>query len=153
MSGHKLDNKEALAFIFAGKSIVTFLNSESGNRFTFKITKGKDNVSFVSVLSGPENYTYMGILIDDIYKHGRKSTMSVEATSVKVFNYVLSHLKKETLPNFIEIWHEGKCGKCGLTGYKRPRCLGRVLCALWLYHIVVVGYYCCVIFTQRFLAS
>ena len=37
MEGHKLNNSEALKFIFAGKSIVTLLNSKTGNRFTFKV--------------------------------------------------------------------------------------------------------------------
>jgi hypothetical protein len=46
---------------------------------------------------------------------GKKSAISKDAQSVKVFEYVLNKLKTNTLPDFIEAWHEGKCGKCGRT--------------------------------------
>ena len=116
MSVHKLNNSESLKFIFAGKSIVTFLNSETGNRFTFRIKQAKDsNLFFVSVLTSPDIYTYIGTVVGGVYTHGKKSTISKEATSVKVFSYVLSRLKENILPVIIEIWHEGRCGKCGKT--------------------------------------
>jgi hypothetical protein len=51
MNGHKITNtKEALKFIFAGKSVVTFVNTNTGNRFTYKVKQAKDsNLFFVSV--------------------------------------------------------------------------------------------------------
>jgi hypothetical protein len=114
MTGHKLNNSEALKFIFAGKSIVTLLNSKTENRFTFKVKQAKDsNMFFVSVLTGPETYSYIGTCIEGIYRHGRKSTISKDAQSVKVFEYVINKLKINNLPDFVEAWHEGKCGKCG----------------------------------------
>jgi len=67
MTGHKLDNKEALKFIFAGKSLVTFVNTNTGNRFTFKVKQAKNsNLFFVSVLTSPEVYTYIGTATDKI---------------------------------------------------------------------------------------
>lgn len=114
MDGHKLDNSEALKFIFAGKSIVTLLNSKTGNRFTFKVKQAKDsNMFFVSVLTRPETYSYIGTCIEGKFRHGRKSDISADAQSVKVFDYVLAKLVLGTLPDFIEAWHEGRCGKCG----------------------------------------
>lgn len=114
MTGHKLNNSEALKFIFAGKSIVTLLNSKTENRFTFKVKQAKDsNMFFVGVLTGPETYSYIGTCIEGIYRHGKKSTISKEAQSVKVFEYVINKLKINNLPDFVEAWHEGKCGKCG----------------------------------------
>jgi hypothetical protein len=114
MTGHKLNNSEALKFIFAGKSIVTLLNSKTENRFTFKVKQSKDsNMFFVSVLTGPDTYSYIGTCVEGIYRHGRKSTISKEAQSVKVFEYVINKLKINNLPDFVEAWHEGKCGKCG----------------------------------------
>ena len=116
MEGHKLNNSEALKFIFAGKSLVTLLNSKTGNRFTFKVKQAKDsNMFFISVLTGPENYSYIGTCIEGVYRHGKKSVISKDAQSVRVFDYVFSNLCKGALPEFIEIWHEGKCGKCGRT--------------------------------------
>ncbi len=116
MTGHKLDNKEALKFIFAGKSLVTFVNTNTGNRFTFKVKQAKNsNLFFVSVLTSPEVYTYIGTATEGVYRHGRKSHITKDSQSVKVFEYVINKLKSQNLPEFIEVWHEGKCGKCGRT--------------------------------------
>jgi len=114
MTNHRLNNTDYLKFIFAGKSIVTFLNTKSENRFTFKIKQAKNsNLFFVSVLTSPDTYTYIGTVVDGVYKHGTKSHLSKDVQSVKVFEYVLNKSKTLTLPDFIEVWHEGRCGKCG----------------------------------------
>lgn len=115
MKGHKIIiAKEALKFMFAGKSVVTFVNTQTGNRFTFKIKQAKDsNLFFVSVLTNPEQYSYIGTCVEGKYKHGKKSQISENAQSVKVFNYMLNKLITDTLPDFLEVWHEGFCGKCG----------------------------------------
>lgn len=116
MKGHKLNNEDAIRFIFAGNSTSTFLNTKTDNRFTYKVKKAKDSdLYFVSVLTSPDIYTYIGTILNGLYKHGKKSNILNTAQSVKVFDYVLSNLMKLSLPNFIEIWHEGKCGKCGRT--------------------------------------
>jgi hypothetical protein len=114
MSPNKLENTKALKFIFAGKSIVTFLNTKTNNRFTFKVKVAKDsNLFFVNVLTSPDIYTYIGTCIEGNFKLGKKSVISKDAQSVKVFEYVINKLKSDNLPNFIEVWHEGFCGKCG----------------------------------------
>jgi len=115
MVGHKItETKEALKFMFAGKSIFTFVNTKTNNRFTFKIKQAKDsNLFFVSVLTNPETYTYIGTCIEGNYKHGKKSNISSDAQSVKVFEFMLNRLKSDNLPDFLEVWHEGFCGKCG----------------------------------------
>jgi hypothetical protein len=114
MNGHKLDNSDALRFIFSGKSTVTFLNSDSGNRFTFRVKQAKDsNLFFISLLSGSEKYSYIGTSAEGNFRHGKKSIISKDAQSVKVFDYVLNKLKLNILPKSIEVWHEGSCGKCG----------------------------------------
>lgn len=115
MIGHKInDTREALKFMFAGKSIFTFINTKTGNRFTYKIKSNKEsNLFFVSVLTNPDNYSYIGTCIEVNYKHGKKSNISPEAQSVKVFQFMLNKLKSNNLPDFLEVWHEGFCGKCG----------------------------------------
>lgn len=115
MIGHKInDTRESLKFMFAGKSIFTFINTKTGNRFTYKIKSNKDsNLFFVSVLTNPDNYSYIGTCIEGNYKHGKKSNISPEAQSVKVFQFMLNKLKSNNLPDFLEVWHEGFCGKCG----------------------------------------
>lgn len=114
MKGHALKHKDCIQFIFAGNATVTFLNTQSSNRFTFKVKKHKkDDIFFVSVLTSPDVYQYIGTVKDKVYKHGKKSKISTESQSVQVFNYVIKKLLSNALPAFIEIWHEGKCGKCG----------------------------------------
>ena len=115
MKGHKItDSKQALKFIFAGKSVVTFVNTKTENRFTFKVKQAKDsNLFFVSVLTNPDQYTYIGTCIEGNYKHGKKSNIKSDSQSVKVFEYMIARLMNNTLPDFLEVWHEGFCGKCG----------------------------------------
>ena len=51
MIGKKIKNEDAIRFMFAGKSIVNFLNTKTENKFTYKITKSKDgDLFFVNVL-------------------------------------------------------------------------------------------------------
>ena len=109
----RLKNTDALKFIFAGNSTFTLLNSETENRFTYRVKKAKDsNLFFLSVLTGPEQYSYLGTISNGNYKHGNKSNLMSGVQSEKVFSYILNKLKTESLPECIEIWHEGKCGKC-----------------------------------------
>ena len=114
MKSHKIINtNDALKFMFAGKSTVTFLNSQSGNRFTFKIKSAKDsNLFFISVLN-ENSYSYIGTCIEGQYKHGKKSNIRKDDQSVRVFEFMLNRLKTNNLPDFLEVWHEGQCGKCG----------------------------------------
>jgi len=118
MVGKKIKNEDAIRFIFAGKSIVTFLNTKTENKFTYKISKSEDGkLFFVNVLSdnidGNQIYSYMGIITNSVYRHGNKSKLRPDSQAAKVFSYVLERLNLGTLQDVIEVWHEGKCGKCG----------------------------------------
>ena len=108
---------EHLSFIFAGNSVFTVKNVETDNRFTFKVKKHKkDDIFFVSVLTGPENFTFIGsIRRDSEYRHSRKSVIGTTATSVRAFDFIIRKLHNNTLPEKIQVWHEGKCGRCGRT--------------------------------------
>ena len=113
MSG-QISNDKALTYIFGGKSCATFINEATQNKYTYKVTKHKtDEVYFVSVLTGHENYEFIGYYKNDNFYHSLKSIFKSDAPSVKVFSYVLEHLKKETLLDIIKIYHDGTCGKCG----------------------------------------
>jgi hypothetical protein len=115
----KLSHDKALDFILAGNCTFTAKNSETGNRFTYKIKKHKVNdVWFVSVLGGANNetdYFFFGsINKDGKYSFSEKSAkIGKDAKSVITFNYIFNRLLSNTLSPLVEIWHEGKCGKCG----------------------------------------
>lgn len=113
MTPELLHHDFALAYILGGKSIVTVLNPNTGNRFTYKVTKHKtENIYFVSVLTNPDHYTFIGTVLINGFKHSNKSEISSGAPSVKVFNYIYDKLKTKNLPDFIEIYHSGRCAKC-----------------------------------------
>lgn len=109
-----LQNGSALNFILAGNATVTFLNTQTQNRFTFKVSKSKEkDIHFVSVLTGPDTYTFLGSIFNGNFKSSKKSTISESSQSFQVFNFVFNRLKTKNLPDVIEIYHEGKCGRCG----------------------------------------
>ena len=110
---HKLKHSDSIDFMMAGNATVTVLNTATGNRFTYKIKNHKDDLFFVKVLTGPDTYTFIGSIFKKKYKHSVKSKITNEAQSVIVFNYVFQHLLSGTLNSCVEIWHEGKCGRCG----------------------------------------
>lgn len=141
----KLDFDGAKKHILAGKSILTFKNSETGKHFTFKVNKHKEkDLWFVNFLSGSDNnsnYSYLGIINKNYYtKHlefklTAKSKASMDSVVFKGFNWVFNRINNNvTFPENLEIWHEGVCGRCGRklthpesiqTGFG-PRCITKI---------------------------
>lgn len=116
---------DALKFALAGNARLTLVSQRTGTRFTYRIkaktVKGGEAPAapwFVSLLSGQDNdgdYTFLGTIFDDrvTYRHGRKATVSPDAPSAKGFAWAWSFLAKGELPPGCEVWHEGRCGRCG----------------------------------------
>lgn len=106
-------------FLWAGDSTVTLVSKLTGKRFTYNIkrTKFKSDVFFVSVLVQPETYAYIGMV--DITNQEcyttKNSKVTVDAPSYKAFHWFIGQLflNPELLFDKMEIWHEGRCGKCG----------------------------------------
>ena len=70
MKSHKLEHSKAIDFLLGGKSIFKFVNTKTENRFTFKVKKHKtDDVFFVSVLTNPEVYQFIGSLKNKSFTH------------------------------------------------------------------------------------
>jgi len=117
MTEHIVKHEEALGFIFGGNALFTVRNPKTENRFTFKVTKHKkEDIFFVKVLTNPDVYEFIGSIRPGTrFKHSKKSRISDEAQSVKVFDFVFNTLITKSLPQFIEIWHEGRCCACGKT--------------------------------------
>lgn len=121
----KLSGQDAQRFIFAGNALLTIVDHESAERFTYKVQAPKDQnaqkpVFFVKVLTGPENtrdYSYMGMITDKSWlRTTARSRVSGDAPSFKLMRRVVDTLGKQwPLPDTIEVWHEGKCGRCGRT--------------------------------------
>lgn len=128
-------------FVFGGKSRFTVVNEKTGNRFTYRIKGMKDNenLHFVSLLTGSDNetsYSFFGSIFNrETYKFStKKSKIGCESQGVKVFDWFVKSLKSNTLPDFVSVYHEGKCGRCGRTltvpesivsGFG-PECIGKI---------------------------
>lgn len=112
----QLKGENIARYIYAGKAIFTILNPKSGKRFTYKVSTPRNNpeasIRFVSVLRGPENtrdYCYVGYIKNNRFIYGgEKAGVSAEAPSMRAFNWFFHNM----LSDRIEVYHEGKCGKC-----------------------------------------
>ena len=132
---------DALRFISAGKATLTLVSKKTNARFTFKVAKPKDgdgSVLFVSVLNGPDNwsnYAYFGYIRRGVFLYGgKKAKVSSSAPSAQAFAWAFEKLSRGEMPSNLEVWHEGKCGRCGFkltvpssiaSGFG-PECIGKI---------------------------
>lgn len=120
MQGRLNSAEHALSFIKAGKALFTLRSVGSGNRYTYRAKVSDDgNVWFVSLLTGSDNenhYAYMGIIDrEDDFRTTAKAKVGTDAAGYKAFEWTWRRLRNNVLPDTLEIWHEGKCGRCGRT--------------------------------------
>ena len=113
-----MNNINIKQFMLAGNATFTVVNTETNNRFTFKVRKGDDRKPhFVSVLTGSDNendFTFLGSIFPNRqYRHGQRSTIPITAQSAKVFEWLFRKIYFDSLPTCIKIHHEGRCGRCG----------------------------------------
>lgn len=141
MDRKQLKAEQALAFIFAGKAVVTLQSAKTGTRYTYKVSKAEEKEGqaaqqpryFVSLLTGPENtsdYTYLGMVSNGELRLTHASKLPIESAPVKAMQFALAHPEAPEL----EIFHEGRCGRCGRvltvpesveTGFG-PECAGKL---------------------------
>jgi hypothetical protein len=113
------DASLARAFLLAGHARFTLVSRKTGTRFTYQVTKGKDDTSphFVALLSGPcntDDYRFLGSIFQGgRYAHGRKSHVAPHAPSARAFAWAWAKLAAGEVPAELEVWHEGCCGRCG----------------------------------------
>lgn len=117
------DAATAFTYILQGKATVTVQSVKTGTRFTFKVKRAANaepyqaiNTFFVNVLTGPDNeasYSYVGIVRAGEFKLTSKSKFEQDDPRVKAFAWVFGNLRQLKLPESLEIWHEGQCGRCG----------------------------------------
>ena len=133
---------DARAFLIGGNATVTLVSTKSGTRFTYRVRASDDGeVFFVSLLSGPDNegdYSYLGRIARGVFWAGRKipkpGDVGPDAPSSKAFAWVWRGLMQDSLPDAVEVWHEGRCARCNrkltvpssiASGFG-PECAGKV---------------------------
>jgi hypothetical protein len=109
-------------FILAGNAIFTVRSKATQTRFTYKVQQsdpakcrpGMMPVYFVSLLNGADNtgdFAYIGTIFADGFRVTRKSRVAASAPSAIAFSWLMKHLEDAR----VEVWHEGRCGRCGRT--------------------------------------
>ena len=122
-------NAAARKYILGGNATITVVSTGTNRRYTFKISSPKDalpetpNTYFVGLLTGPDNradYQYLGFLRPNRFGYcegliaGKKGNLLHPA--FKGFDWVWRHLNADRsglVDERLEIWHEGRCGRCG----------------------------------------
>lgn len=122
-AGKLTDGALARQFALAGSARLTLVSDRTGARFTYRVSckrDGEGKISsphFVALLNGADNnadYAFIGTIFDGKdYRHSRKSAVSADAPSAKGFAWAWSFLAKGELPPGCQVWHEGRCGRCG----------------------------------------
>ena len=109
------------AFALAGNAVFTVVSKKTGARFTYRIRQGEGDKAphFVSVLVGPDNttsYKFFATIFGRDFKTmrmGARSKIGRDAPSVNALFWLFAHLDLHSAPfELVEIWHQGKCGKC-----------------------------------------
>lgn len=148
MEAHTIDEDQVAPFVLAGRAVFTLRSRRTGARFTYKISKARKERThdktcwFVSVLTGPGNesdYSYLGYIRGERFTfqftfQPNRSNVGATAPSVQAITWFLGRLfAGRDLPD-LEVWHEGRCGRCGRTltvpesissGFG-PECIGRL---------------------------
>lgn len=131
MQGMITDPKAALRFMLSGKvdgdyiPKVTFKSQKTGVHFTYEIKPlskkdGMPPAYFVHVLTGPDNkndYSYLGMIINRpngaTFNLTKASKFDNSSPCVTAMRWVMDYLPFGEIPPMTEIFHEGRCGKCG----------------------------------------
>ena len=112
------DAQAAHDFVFGGKATFTLVSKKTGTRYTYKVTRAKDQtILFASLLTGPSNetdYQYLGFI-----KPGQPGLIagrkgSPEHPAFKGLHWMLLQLYGcgATISEQVEFWHEGRCCRC-----------------------------------------
>ena len=111
----------AKQFMLGGNATITIVSAKTGTRFTYKIqANDAGDVHFISLLNGPDNekdYRYLGRLdAQGRLWIGRKVPkpydISPDAKGALAFAYAWGRVSAGLMRDSLEIWHEGRCGRC-----------------------------------------
>jgi len=112
------------SFLLAGNATFTVSNPD-GDHYTFKVKKTKHKNAngkyrfFISILTGPDFYTYLGMVVSPHDGCGQvtltqKSKYIITSIPFRVANWAIQHVFANVPePKGYKIINAGRCGKCG----------------------------------------
>jgi hypothetical protein len=107
-------------FVHAGHATFTLVGTST--RYTFKVDvvtvspfgTVQDNTRFfVSLLTEPGHYTYIGMIRHGQFQLTRASKYDQHTKPVMAFMWFYKRLLAKHPFHPMQFWHEGKCGRCG----------------------------------------
>lgn len=121
----QLSKNEVIPFILAGKAWFSICNPKTKVRFTYKVTRSKprgiSNESAVYFVStNTDGWKYLGILMSDStgkkvgFRTTAKTMLPLDAIQMKAIRWFLGKLFTVGVPDSVEVWHDGRCGRCGM---------------------------------------
>lgn len=131
MQHQMTDAEQIRTFILAGNATITLVSEKTGKRYTFKVVRARNarNGSrpwFVSVLYGPDNtgdFTHIGTIFQSttdndvrmVPRFWTKRGGSQTDPRFAAFRFLLGCLDAGRIAAALQVWHEGRCGRCGRT--------------------------------------
>lgn len=110
-------------------AIFTVHNTETGNRFTYRVRRGMNprtlnlyDSAAVQLLKGSDNtkdYVIIGALTNMLNPRNLSLDSATRwgsdlAQAFKTFKYFYEKCRaNEPWPKHVDVWHEGRCGRCG----------------------------------------
>lgn len=120
MAGRLNTAEAAVRYITAGRAKITLRSTKTQDRYTYRIRAAKKEqykgLLFVDVLTGGDDkFAPLGVINSKLeYFHARRSKIAKSATSAVAMEWSWNALARtKRLPRTLEVWHEGRCGKCG----------------------------------------
>jgi len=153
--GRITNGNDLQRYLLAGNSRFTIVSAKTRTRYTYRVSLADrwwgDTTDkwFVSVLTSPDDYTYMCLVFSDYTcKWTRRSKISEDAPSAVAFKYLMNQIIARNnefgrdadgnfawnLPTVIEFYHSGRCGRCNrvltvpesVMNGLGPECAGKV---------------------------
>jgi hypothetical protein len=114
LNAHRFGSAEQVQkFIRGGRAVVTIQSERTGAHYTYRISRKEDDQPFfVGLLSGGQEFVYVGLLGEDAVRPTKKSRFTCDSQPVQALSYVMKHLNAGKMPPQTIVRHEGKCGVC-----------------------------------------
>jgi hypothetical protein len=105
--------RDLTRFVTGGNATFTLQGKQS--RYTYKVRKseGEKPLLFVSLLTAPDEYTYLGILGEASLRMTKASKLNETSAPVKAFNWFWNRETMSAPLPGLEFFHAGKCCRCG----------------------------------------
>lgn len=103
--------ENAKEFVLAGNASFTLRSTVTGVSYAYTVTRHKHKAELFFVKCGDH---YLGVITFGVFQLTRSSKYGVDSPEAKAFTWSFARIiTGDPLPHSLELWHEGRCGKCG----------------------------------------